>query len=45
MAGLRAKRIISVNKDKSAPLNAIADKAIIGDADSILRSMFESLEE
>jgi electron transfer flavoprotein alpha subunit len=45
MAGLRAKRIISVNKDRSAPLNAVADKAIIGDADSILRSMLESLEE
>ena len=45
MAGLRAKRIISVNKDRSAPLNAVADRAIIGDADSILRSMLESLEE
>ena len=45
MAGLRAKRVVSVNKDRSAPLNSIADKAIIGDADSILRDLAKSLEE
>ncbi len=39
LAGLRAKRVISVNKDENAPINAVADKAIIGDADSILDSM------
>ena len=39
LAGLRAKRIISINKDRNAPINAVADKAIIGDADSILESM------
>ena len=45
MAGLRAKRIISVNKDRSAPINAFADKVIVGDADSILKDMLSSLEE
>ena len=45
MAGLRAERIVSVNKDRNAPINAVADKVIVGDADSILRSMLESLEE
>lgn len=45
MAGLRAKRIVSVNTDRNAPLNAISDRAIVGDADSILRDMLNSLEE
>ncbi|MBQ3735889.1 MAG: FAD-binding protein, partial [Candidatus Methanomethylophilaceae archaeon] len=39
LAGLRAKRIISVNRDRNAPINSVADKAIIGDADAILESM------
>lgn len=39
IAGLRAKRIVSINRDRSAPLNEIADTAIIGDADSILESL------
>ncbi len=39
MAGVRAKRIISVNRDRNAPINSSADTAVIGDADSILESM------
>ena len=45
MAGLRAKRVISVNKDRNAPLNSMADKVVVGDADSILKDMLRSLEE
>ena len=45
MAGVRAKRIVSVNRDPDAPMNSSADKAIIGDADAILGSMLRSLEE
>ena len=41
LAGLRAKRIISVNKDRNAPINAVADKAIIGDADAIIESLLK----
>lgn len=41
LAGLRAKRIISINRDRNAPINSVADKAIIGDADSILESMLK----
>ena len=41
MAGLRAKRIISVNRDKNAPINASADTAVIGDADAILESLLK----
>jgi electron transfer flavoprotein alpha subunit len=39
LAGLRAKKVISINKDRNAPINSVADRAIIGDADSILESM------
>ena len=45
MAGVRAKRIVSVNRDPDAPMNSSADKAVIGDADAVLRSMLRSLEE
>ena len=45
MAGVRAKRIISVNSDAEAPINALSDKCIIGDATEMLRSMLESLQE
>ena len=45
MAGVRAKRIISVNIDLEAPINALSDKCIIGDASEILRAMLESLQE
>ena len=41
LAGLRAKRIISINKDRNAPINAVADKAIIGDADAIIESLLK----
>ena len=45
MAGVRAKRIISVNKDPDAPINAISDKCIIGDASEILKQMLSSLKK
>ena len=45
MAGLRAKRIISVNKDRDAPINGYADKVIVGDAKHIIDAMLKSLEE
>lgn len=39
LAGLRAKKVISVNKDRNAPICAVADTAVVGDADSILEAM------
>lgn len=41
LAGLRAEKIISINRDANAPINGIADVAVIGDADSILESMLK----
>ena len=45
MAGVRAKRIISINNDPDAPINALSDKCIIGDATEILKAMLRSLEQ
>ncbi len=45
MAGVRAKRIISVNKDPDAPINSLSDKCIIGDASEILKQMLRSLQK
>lgn len=39
LAGLRAGKVISVNKDRNAPMNTVADTAIVGDADAVLESM------
>ena len=39
LAGLRASKVISVNRDRNAPINSVADIAVTGDADSILESM------
>ena len=45
MAGVRAKRIIAINNDPEAPINAFADKCILGDATEILRSVYRSLQK
>ena len=45
MAGVRAKRIVAINNDPDAPINAFADKCIVGDATEILRSVYRSLQE
>ena len=45
MAGVRARRIISVNKDPDAPINSMSDKCIIGDASGILKEILRSLKQ
>lgn len=45
MAGIRADKIVSINNDPDAPINALSDKCIIGDASEILKAMLRSLEE
>ena len=45
MAGVRARRIVAINNDPDAPINAFADKCIVGDAAEILRSVYGSLQE
>ena len=45
LAGLRAKRVIAVNRDRDAPIMGIADTAVIGDADAILRKLRDSLKQ
>ncbi len=44
MAGIRSERIVSINKDKTAPINSHSEKVLIGDADEILRRWKISLE-
>ena len=45
MAGVRAKRIVAINNDPDAPICALADKCIIGDAAEILKAVIQSLEK
>ena len=45
MAGVRAKRIVSVNNDPDAPICSLSDKCIIGDAAEILKAMRGLLEQ
>ena len=45
MAGVRAKRIVAINNDPDAPINAFADKCIVGDATEILKSVHRSLQQ
>ena len=45
MAGVRAKRIIAINNDPDAPIMALSDKCLIGDATEILKAMQRSLEQ
>ena len=45
MAGIRARKIISINNDPDAPICAFSDKCIIGDATEILKAMKRSLEQ
>lgn len=45
MAGVRASRIITVNRDADAPINSYAEKAIVADADSVLKAMLRSLQQ
>ena len=44
LAGLRAGKVIAVNKDRDAPIMSIADTAVVGDADAILKKVKDSLE-
>ena len=45
MAGVRAKKIVSINNDPDAPINALSDKCIIGDASEILKALLRRLEQ
>lgn len=44
MAGVRAKKIISVNKDRNAPISSSCDIVITGDCDTILKKWADSLQ-
>ena len=44
MAGVKAKKIITVNKDRNAPIASLSDTVIVGDCDQILRKWADSLQ-